>query len=54
MEENVKVKMKINISGEITEIEISVNKEGNLVLDNIGSVCYEMFENELILSKFAE
>ncbi|AKQ08289.1 hypothetical protein PP655_gp097 [Bacillus phage PBC4] len=43
--------VKINISGEEVEINILVNKEGNIVLDGIGSVTYEMVNDELILSR---
>lgn len=40
-------KATINISGEWVEIEIRVSELGNLVLDGIGSVTYEM-TNEVI------
>lgn len=43
--------VKINISGEEVAINIFVSKDGNLVLDGIESVTYEMVNDELILSR---
>lgn len=43
--------VKINISGEEVEINILVNNEGNIVLDGIENVTYEMVNDELILSR---
>lgn len=39
----------ICISGEWVEVEISVNENGNLVIRGIGSVLYELLEEELVL-----
>jgi hypothetical protein len=40
-------KATINISGEWVEVEIRVSEQGNLVLDGIGSVTYEMTNEEI-------
>ena len=47
-------KFIVNISGEAVQIEVTVNTDGNLVLGGVGSVLYEMFNDELILSKVPE
>lgn len=43
--------VKINVSGEEREIDILLNDEGNLILSGIGSVMYEMYDEELLLMK---
>lgn len=42
----------IKISGEDVQVTISVNQDGNLVIDGTGSVIYEMWENVLTLTRF--
>ena len=49
-----KAKIKINGEGLQREINIYVNENGNLELDGIGSVTYEMWNDELILTKFKD
>ena len=44
-----KAKFTVNISGVSKDIEVYVNNEGNLVLEGVGSVHYEMYEGELVL-----
>lgn len=41
----------IDVSGEQREVSLSVNKDGNLVIGNIGNVTYEMIGEEIIFSK---
>ena len=41
----------IIISGEPVTIDISTNEDGNLVLQGIGAVFFEMWEEELVLTR---
>ncbi|MFV1457726.1 hypothetical protein [Bacillus mycoides] len=44
----------VNISGKEVVITIYRNKEGNLVLDDVGSVTHEMLNDELILMRYED
>ncbi|MBX9158362.1 hypothetical protein ACTFR8_22450 [Bacillus cereus group sp. MYBK15-3] len=44
----------VNISGKEVRITIYRNKEGNLVLDGVGSVTHEMINDELILMRYED
>lgn len=43
--------VELDISGEKVKVNISVNKNGNLVLDGIGCVTYEFYGEELVLMR---
>ena len=44
----------LDISGENVTVDIGVNESGNLMLIGIGSVTYQMMEEELTLSRYKE
>ena len=44
--------VKIDVSGEERVIDIYVNDGGNLVLSGIGSVVYEMLDEEIYFSDY--
>ena len=41
--------VQVNVGDEQREITIYVNDSGNIVLDGVGSVGYEMYDEELVL-----
>lgn len=41
------MKFKVRVGSEEREVDISVNEKGNLVLKGIGSVYYELLNEEL-------
>lgn len=43
--------VEINVSGDKVEVDIYVNNKGNLVIENLPSVTYDMLGSELEFSK---
>ena len=44
----------ITVGDEQRDIMVFVNESGNLVLSGVGSCTYEMYDDELVLSKYNE